>query len=182
MTPEKYNDIREAYIEHITDLITDMGGLYPHVTVFADQKDPKEGEEDKPAIIHIPIPEELIDTDEGKEQFVEGILPDVFATLKEKFIPYGVAWSSEAWMRVIDKTDKIPDNYKDLPIKKEIIIITLETSTKEEIIIYEIKRSGKQVNQFGDFIDKVELILQPEMSAPNSMGGRFSGLFKKFKD
>jgi hypothetical protein len=182
MTQEKYEDIREAYIEHITDLITDMGGLYPHVTVFADQKDPKEGDEDKPAIIHIPIPEQLTETDEGKEQFIEEILPDVFTTLKEQFIPYGVAWSSEAWMRVIGKDDIIPENYKDIPIKKEIIIITLETSTKEEVIIYEIKRDGKQVNQFGDFIDKVELILQPDMSAPTSMGGRFSGLFKKFND
>jgi hypothetical protein len=182
MTPEKYEDIREAYIEHITDLIADMGALYPHVTVFADQIDPKEGDEDKPAIIHIPIPEQLTETDEGKEQFVEEILPDVFATLKKQFVPYAVAWSSEAWMRVIGKTDKIPDNYKDIPIKKEVIIITLETSDKEEVIIYEIKRDGKQVNQFGDFIDKVELIPQPDMAAPTSLGGRFSGLFKKFND
>jgi len=182
MTPEKYEDIREAYIEHITDLITDMGALYPHVTVFAEQKDPKEGDEDKPAIIHIPIPEQLTESDEGKETFVEEILPDVFTTLKEQFIPYAVAWSSEAWMRVIDKTDKIPDNYKDIPIKKEVIIITLETSKKEEIIIYEIKRDGKQVNQFGNFVDRIELILQPNMAVPTSIGGRFSGLFKKFND
>lgn len=185
MTPEKYEDIKKAYIEYITDLMTDMGSLYPHVTVFADQKKPKNEDEKKPAIIHIPIPEQLIDTDEGKETFVSEILPEVFKKLKEDFIPSGVAWASEAWMRIIEKHDEMPENYKDIPISKEVIILTIDTATdeNEELFIYEVKRDGKQVNQFGDFVDKVELILQPELSKGyDRMKGRFSKLFKKFNN
>jgi hypothetical protein len=181
MKNSQYEELKEEYIKHLVDVISETGGLFPHITIFADVLNPKEDEKDKPAIIHIPIPDKFMKDDESKDEFIDQIIPDIFKDLKKKFNPHGVAWSSEGWMRQLEKGDKMPDNYKNLPIKKEVIIVTLGTKEKEEAIIYEVKREGKQVNQSGDLVDIVKLD-KLDADQPDSVGGRFSGLFKKFKD
>lgn len=181
MTPEQYQEVKDAYIEHLIDVIAETGGLFPHITIFADVLKPKEGEENKPAIIHIPIPDNFMKDDESKDEFIDEIIPDIFKDLKKEFEPHGVAWSSEGWLRHIEKGGKIPDNYKNLPIKKEVVIVTLGTQDKEEALIYEIKRQGKQVNSDGNLVDIVKLE-KLDGDQPESVGGRFSGLFKKFNN
>lgn len=181
MTPEKFTEVKEAYIEHLIDVISETGGLFPHITIFADVIEPKEGEEDKPAIIHIPIPNKFMKNDDTKDEFIDEIIPDIFRDLKKDFKPHAVAWSSEAWLRQIEKGEKMPDNYKNLPVKKEVIIVTLGTENEEEIILYEVKREGKQVNADGNLSDIVKLN-KIEEDQPQSVGGRFSGLFKKFNN
>jgi hypothetical protein len=184
MTDEQFIELKQDYIDHIKRYVVEEGGIFPHISVFADSKNPKIEEEKKPAIIHIPIPDEFMN-DEGKETFLKEIVPMVFSKIKEKFIPYGVGWASEAWMRTIEKGsdfDIDKDDYKKLPIKKEIVIITVETEDSKDALIYDINREGKQINSDGELVDKVSLVLNEDMKNPDGLDGRFSGLLKKFKD
>jgi hypothetical protein len=183
MTDEQYTLLKEEYVSHIKSYVTSQGGLFPHLSIFADVKKPEKGEEDKPALIHIPIPDEYMEDDESKESFIKDVVPDLFSSIKKEFIPYGVAWAAEAWMRVADKKfDADKDDYKKLPIRKEVIIITIESLNLEEAFLYEIKREGKQVNGDGELTDAISLISIEGMDKPDGLGGRFSGLFKKFKN
>jgi hypothetical protein len=181
MTPEKFIEIKEMYQEHLLDVISSTGGLFPHLTIFADLKDPLKDENDLPAIIHLPIPDKYMKDETTKDKFIDDVLPDIAKKVKKEFIVHGVAWASEAWMRVIEKDQKVPDNWKEIPIKKEIVIVTIETDGQKEAIIYEIKRNGKQVNSDGELVDNVTLE-KLEDEQPSSVGGRFSGLLKTFKD
>jgi len=183
MTKEKYLTLQEDYIEHILEYVKDSGSLFPHISVFADIVTPKEDEKDKPALIHIPIDDKFMENEETKEKFVNDILPDVFKSLKKKFIPAGVAWASEAWMRTAGADFDIDkDDWKSIKAKKEIIIITIESDFGDTCFMYEIKRTGSQVNSDGELVNIVDLVKLDELSTPDSIGGRFSGLFKKFKD
>ena len=38
MTDEQYEQLKKDYIDHIKEYVTDNGGLFPHLTVFADIK------------------------------------------------------------------------------------------------------------------------------------------------
>ncbi len=52
----------------------------------------------------------------------------------------------------------------------------------KKVIIYEIKRKGKQINPDGNLVDIVELEILEDMANPTEMDGRFSGLLKKFNN
>jgi hypothetical protein len=175
MTEEDFKDLRETYIDHIQQYMKDVGNLFPHITVFADVKDAKEDE--KPAIIHIPIPTEYMETDELKDKFLEQVLPGVFKKVKEEFIPTGVAWGAEAWVRIVDKNTTLKD-YKKSPVEKEVVFISIETKDKHETLIYNIERNGKQVHADGSITDIIELTEAKESGMPRSAQGRFTELFK----
>ncbi len=177
MTKEHFETLKEEYIEHITEYVKDTGGLFPHISIFAEHKDKSDT---KPALIHVPISDEFMETDKGKDLFVDEMLPMVAKKVVEDFKVYAIAWSSEAWMRMADKDDDITD-WKALPIKKEVIFITIETlDEKTDSVMYEINRKGQQVNSDGELTDHIELT-KSEMSGLGSVGGRFSGLLKHFK-
>lgn len=184
MKNKLFEELKEEYITHITNMIKDMGGIQPHITIFADQLDTSE--EDKPAIIHMFIPGEYIDTDKGKDEFVNKMLPEVAKKVKQDFKPQAIGWASEAWMRTAEKGSNFDidkDDYKQLPIKDEVVFITVEDAEHQEIVVYKIKREGSQVNQFGDLVDKIELEPMENLTkTADSVAGRFSGLFKHFKD
>jgi len=114
------------------------------------------------------------------------VLPKVFKELKKRFIPHGIAWAAEAWMRVADKNfNSSKDDWKSIPIRKEVIMISIESEDGNEFFMYEIKRSGKQVNSDGEFVDIVELERFDDeviKKSPEQITGRFTGLFKKFKN
>jgi hypothetical protein len=183
MTKEKYFDLQEDYIQHIMDYVKESGNLFPHISIFADIIEPKDEEIDKPALIHIPIEDKFMEDGDTKDEFINDIIPDVFKSLKQRFIPVGVAWASEAWMRTADKnSDPEKKEWKGLSPKKEIIIISIESEFGDNCFMYEIKRLGIQVNSDGELTDSIELEKLEDLSSPDSVGGRFSGLFKKFKD
>lgn len=186
MTKEEYSDLQEDYVQHILDYVKDHGSLFPHISIFADIINPKEEEMGKPALIHIPIDDEYMESEEKKDLFVDEILPTAFEELKKKFTPYGVAWAAEAWLRVADKDfNSSKDNWKAIPIKKEVIMISIESENGNEFFIYEIRRLGKQVNNHGDLVDIVELERFDNdfnKQSSSNLAGRFTGLFKKFKD
>lgn len=181
MTDEQYQELKKEYIEHIEDTVNSNGGLFPHVSIFADQRNPDE-DNDKPALIHIPIPDEYMVDDDAKDKFVSKVMPRIFKEVKKEFIPYAVIWASEAWLRIIEKGEEEPEDYRSIPIKKEVIIITIGTKDTEQVKLYSIKRKGKQINLHGDMVDIVELESMEEMCQPSTFDGKFTHLFDKFKD
>ena len=172
MTQDDFKDLKETYIQHIQQYIKDVGNLFPHITVFADIKDAKE--DDKPAIIHIPIPEEFMETDDLKDKFLEEVLPGVFKAVKAEFIPIGVAWGAEAWV----SKDSVVEDYKKLPIEKEVIFISIETKDNHETLVYDIERNGKQVHSDGSITDIIQLTEAKESGMSSGATGRFTELFK----
>lgn len=174
MTEEQFEETKEIYINHLKEYMNQTGGLFPHLTIFAEHIE--EGEEDKPAIIHIPVPDEFMKSDDSKDKFVDNIMPEILVEVKKKFIPNGIAWASEAWMRIADKDFNI-ENYKSLP-KQEVLFISIETENKCETVIYKMIRSGIQVNSQGDLTEKIEL-KEMHNDKPSNIEGRFAGLYKK---
>lgn len=175
ITMEKFDQLKADYLEMIVQGTKDAGGLPPHFTIFATNKD----EEKTQAIIHVPIPDSLL-TEQGKESFVTSMLPQISKKVKEKFTVFAVAWASEAWLRTADKDAKIDDNWKDLPIKKEVIIVHIESIIKKECNIYEMIRNGHKVDEDGNLIDNISLTLLPDMDAMAHASGRFTDLLKSF--
>lgn len=171
--------VMETYIDHIKKYVSQTGGLFPHVTVFANSIEKEEEKETNLSIIHIPIPDEFM-SDSGKDTFVDEVMPEVYKEIKKKFVPFGIAWASEAWLREADPNfDVTKENWKKLPIRKEVVFITIEDENLCKTQVYELKRVGKQVSGDGDLVDKVELEILQDLVNPIKTEGRFSGLYKK---
>ena len=120
----------------------------------------------------------------SKDKFIDQVFPTICNQVKEKFEPLAVTWASEAWIRSVKKEDveTVKEfNWKNLPIEKEALIISIETETQKEVIFFEIKREGKQITDDGSIVDKI--ILEPisDLLLPDQVGGRFSNLFLKLK-
>ena len=178
MTTEQFIEMKEEYLDNMKSMLLESGNLSATITIIGEQK-----EDLLSSIVHIPLPDEIINSDQGKQMFVDKMIPEISKKINQKFNVHAVAWASEAWMREAHVDDYNPDkdNYKDIPIKKEILIITIDTKTNAESYVYEIVRMSIAPN--GDLIDKVDLVEMPELS--KTMGtneGRFSGLYKKFTD
>jgi hypothetical protein len=181
MTEEQYIELKDRYLTNIKKYMTEEGGLFSHISVFAEKIEHDENDdESKHAIIHIPLPEKIANSDAGKELFVTKILPEIANTLKEEFTATGVAWASEAWLRSSHIDDKQPENWKDMPIKKEVLMVSMESAYGNETSVYEIVRNGMKVTEDG-LSDSIELIKDEELSGENlKFEGRFTGLYKKF--
>jgi hypothetical protein len=175
MKVKHYETLKKEYIGHIADYVKEAGGLFPHISIFAEPKDKKDT---KPALIHVPIPDDYMQNEEGKDEFLDEVLPGIAKKVNQMFDVYAIAWSSEAWMRVADKESDVQD-YKSLA-KKEVIFISIESIDKSECVMYNIKRFGKQINSDGDLVDTIKLT-KSRMSGQQNIGGRFSGLLKHFK-
>ena len=185
MTNEEFEELKVSYIKNIKRYMVEAGGLFSHLSIFGEHKEPEEGLP-ATAIIHVPIDPRFLKSDKTKDVFVDEVVPELAKVINERFIIKGVGWASEAWLRTADKDQSIK-NWKDLPIKKEVLIVTIETEFKNDMTIYDIKRDGKDVTLDGDIIDHIELIEQEDMKDLNNTGatkeqsGRFTGLYKKFK-
>ena len=67
-----------------------------------------------------------------------------------------------------------------MPIKKEVLMVSMESAFGNETSVYEIVRSGMKVTEEG-LSDTIELIKDEELSGENlNFEGRFTGLYKKF--
>lgn len=185
MTNEEFEELKTSYIENIKKYMVDSGGLFSHLSIFGEHKEPEDGQP-VTAIIHVPIDPRFLKSDQTKDVFIDEVVPELAKVINEKFFIKGVGWASEAWLRTASK-DQTITNWKDLPIKKEVLIVTIETEFKDDMIIYDINRTGKDVTSDGDIIDHIELIEQEDMKNLNASSGkkeqtgRFTGLYKKFK-
>lgn len=176
MTQEQFIEIKDEYLQNMKEMLLETGNIQPTVTIIADHL-----EENKPAIVHIPLPEKIANSDSGKQMFVDKMIPEIAVKVKERFKVHAVAWAAEAWMREAPNNKYNPevDDYKKIPIKKEILILTVETADSNDCFVYEIIRMS--VAPDGSIVEDIELREMPEMSQSYaSMEGRFSGLFKKF--
>ena len=178
MTKQTFKDIKKEYIQSLKDYILEEGGIFPHLTFFGEKLD----EIDCPAsIISVPLSSDFVESDKAKDLFIKDVFPKLCKTLKVKFNIVGVAWSSEAWMRVANKQEEIED-YTSIPVKEEVLIINIESEFENNLEIYTIKRKGLQVTQDGEMSEKVQLIKkQGTSSMIPSMKGRFAGLYEKLK-
>lgn len=171
--------IINEYVKKVSNYLQEEGSVFTHITIFADKLDKTEDEE-KINIIHIPLPPELLKSDEGKETMIKQIFPQISEELHKKFRPYGVAFTTEAWVRVADKEQEIPKNWKDLPISKEVLMINFEFEDYKQSHISVINRLGKQVNSDGNYIDRIELEDYRDLKEGESLSGRFSNLYDIF--
>lgn len=183
MTSPDYEEIREIFIEQAKHFIENAGQMIAHITVYANHKNIENNDDSgKPSIIHIPIPPDSLKSEESKDEFIHDIMPGVAKEIRKKFDTQAVGWASEAWLRTAHKDDPDLDNWKDMPIKKEVLILILEAEGKSECIVYEMKRNGQKVNSDGDLIDDIQLEELKEMTgAGGEMAGRFFGLYKLIK-
>lgn len=177
MTTEQIQELKEAYINNIKGYIKDEGGIFPHLTLFAT---PIDNPEEK-SVIHIPIPDQFLKSEENKDRFIQDIFPQIAKKIQERFVTAGIAWASEAWVRTVSKDEEVPENWQDLPIEKEVLFINIDFGNGEESLMFEIKRQGKQVNENGQLVDHVELIQESSLSGNSQTSGRLSGLLSKFK-
>lgn len=178
MTTEQFIEIKDEYFQNMKEMLLETGNIQPTITIIADHI-----EENKPAIVHIPLPGKIANSDSGKQMFVDKMIPEIAVKLGERFNIHAVAWASEAWMREasIDEFTPVVDDYKKLPIKKEILIITIDTGDKTESHVYEIIRMS--VAPDGSFVEDIELVEMPELSNQFAeQGGRFGNLYKKFTE
>jgi len=184
MTQEDYIEIKDMFLDHVKGFMNNTGGMQPHITVFAKHR-LEEGNDmsEKDSIIHIPIPAEYFNSEDKKDEFMEDVMPEISKKIKSKFVAQAVCWASEAWMRVASSKHKLL-NYKKIPVKKEVLIVTLESEAHNDCILFEIIRKGKKVNEDGDMVDDVDLIEMEDLSTtmPNGkLSGRFSGLYDMVK-
>lgn len=181
MTTEEYNSIKKGYLELVTKIMTESGSMMSSFTVLGIQKD-----DGKNAIVHVPIEPKFLKTEEAKEDFMNEVVPEIAKEIRERFDIKAVAWASEAWLRTADaKTttrEQLRQDWKSLPIKKEVLIITIESEDRNDIFISEIVRKGKQVNEDGELTDIIELVDLPEYNQEGMQAGegRFTDLYKKF--
>lgn len=181
MTKEEYSSLKENYIDHLTDMMSEIGSIPAHITVFADHINTKDSK--KPALVHIFIPPHYMESEDSKDRFVNEELPPAFKAMKQKFKPYCITWAAEAWVRMAGADfDVDKQNWKAIPIKKEVVIVSMETEDTTETIIYNIHRNGKQVTKDGDLVDSVTLEKDEDLNQGRAVGGRFTGLFRTFKN
>jgi hypothetical protein len=181
MTEEEFKILKEDYLELITKMITESGGLSPSFTILGTHRP-----DGKSAICLVPIDSKYMKDEASKDQFIDKMVPEIAEKVRERIDIHAIGWASEAWMRVADaKTvdpDKGIDDWKSIPIKAEILIVSIDSEEHKETLIKEIVRKGKQVNEDGHLIDLIELIDIPgyEDKPMHAATGRFTDLYKKF--
>lgn len=175
MNKTKFIELKKDYINFVKKYTVEEGGMFAHISVFGEDED------NIPSLVHIPVPDEYMRNDNEKDKFVEKILPKLSEILCKRFDIYGIAWSSEAWIRVASTKEEVED-YKSLPIKEEVLMISIESDFENEFNVYKIKRKGSQVTTSGDLVDNIQLVKDRELSKINPKSeGRFVGLLNKIK-
>ena len=174
MTKEEFKEIKDYYIESTKETLLKNGNLEPVITIMGNLKD-----NNAPCALQIVLPEEVVNSDENKQLFVDEGIPKLAAEVNQKFIIKAVGWSSEAWLREIPIDDYKPEDYKKIPIKREILIITIDMVDGSEAYAYEIVRMSVSPN--GDLVENIELVeLENISTSISNSNGRFNDLYKKF--
>jgi hypothetical protein len=169
---EKIENFKKENNENMARLIAASGGLPPVCTLFVEHQ----GEN---KVIVAPVPADALENTKNKERFIS-IMPKFFKALEEdgnKIICF--SYSCEAWLRAVDKDDKIPDNLEDLS-KIEVVITSYETADSSVMEVSNIVRNGKIVDRDGELIDCITLEKNEELKDGAELGGRFSNMFTNY--
>jgi hypothetical protein len=190
---ELIDKLKNDYVNFVKDTIQEMGELYPSFTIFCELKEKLDEETDEKALgmVHIPIPSSFMEDGDSKDELIAEVLPKIFKEIKKKFIPYALAWSSEVWVKKVSK-DEAKTQEEAFKIaqekvnKEEAVFINIQSTYDNEVLVYHIERNGKQINNEGDLVDKIDLIPSTDfgegLASNKAVGGRFSGLFNKLND
>ena len=177
MNNKEYIKLKEDYYNMVTSIVREKGGLSPSITVIGvDKKDGKN------AILYIGIEPEYMKDEESKDKFVDITIPKISERIREDFEIKAVVWASEAWLRELSKSATEIGEWKAVPIKKEVLIIVINSEKENETVVKEIVRKGKQVNAEGQLTDTIELVDIPEYNSGIVGEGRFTNLYKKFTE
>lgn len=181
MTPEEFKELKNGYLELVTKLLTDSGSLTPAFTILGKHKP-----DGRHAICLVPIKSKFMKDEKSKDYFIDMVVPDIAAEIQKTIDIHAIGWAAEAWMRVADaKTvnpDKPMENWKSIPIKAEVLIVSIDSEDFKETTIKEIVRKGKQVNEDGQLVDSIQLVDMPGYTdiPPHASTGRFTDLYKMF--
>jgi hypothetical protein len=63
-----------------------------------------------------------------------------------------------------------------------VVFISIETKDKQDTLVYNIERNGKQVNSDGSITDIIQLTKAEESGDASNISGRFTGLFKMLEN
>jgi hypothetical protein len=186
--PEQINKLKDDYVNFVKETIQETGELYPSFTIFCQLKEVIDEETGDKALgmVHIPVPTKFMENGETKDELVTSVLPKIFKEIKQKFIPYALAWSSEVWVKKVSK-DEANSEEEALKIaqskvnREEAVFINVQSENDNEVLVFTIQRNGKQINNDGDLVDKIDLIASDEfgdqLASNKQIGGRFSNLF-----
>lgn len=176
-------DFKVETLNLIHKLTAKTGGLPPVIVVLV--KNLKKAEDKgKTGAIVCPIPPEYFDNEESKHELAQKILPKVFKELENQGLELlCCSWSSEAWVRKVDKKQEIEGNWRDLP-KKEAIVTIFETAEGDSNVeIHYMHREGKISDENGELIDCIRLEKQEsddEDTSSKTSGGIFSNVFSNY--
>ena len=177
MKNEDLMSIKERYTNSLIEATMATGHLVPHISLFGhEKKNPEELH-----MLNMPFPEEMMSDDVLKDTFMKTIFPEFAKHICETYEILAVSWVSEAWLR--EKMGDMPVDYKDIPIKKEVIILTFETKDVFYCQTYDVLRKGKKVTSEGDLIDNVQLTKSLDFENKDHesvVEGRFTHLLKYF--
>lgn len=173
-------EFKESLQSFISHIITEQGSLPPVGAVLLHDKST-----DNMELGFIPVPTELMNSQEGKDTLAESVFPSVFTTMEhgnfKEIFAFGFA--SEIWIRETPKP-VMEDNWKDLP-KREGVMIHIETKDLSDVIIKVIKRDGNVVTPEGKMIDNIILEDHPGYkglinATTSSSEGRFSHILRNY--
>jgi hypothetical protein len=177
LTKEEFDELKKGHLDIVERYMAEEGNIFSHLTIFGKQLS-----DGSTSIINVPIPSEFLQSESTKDKFTDIIVPKLGADLSKRFDILGVLWTAEAWVRVADKGDNhknVIDNWKEIPVKKEVVIITVDSDFGQESIVYNIVRDNMSVGLDG-LNQSVKLELDEQLCAEGiSVGGRFTGLYKK---
>jgi hypothetical protein len=188
MNDQTLKELKEEYLKHIQNFVNDNGSLFAHVTVFADKIPSDDNSDISESIIHIPVPGEYLQSDEAKDYFVDYLLPQILRKIKKEFVPAAIGWAAEATLRQADANfDITKENWRKIPVTKDVIMISIETKNNTSTYLYEIKKleddeiSQIAVNKYGEISKRIELIdiTSDHHDSMKQIGGRFSNLYNK---
>jgi hypothetical protein len=181
-------EIKQDYLkrhrETLTELITKTQ-IDPFIHIVARE----EGQE-KPIIYHIEVP---ASTDMQKELFARHAIPQLKEDLKKQKVDIiFVTFTTESWVRKMDKDEPVPENWKEIPPDEAVCIFYSDAET-ESLEFYDIIRDEYEVDENGNLIEKafevdaegnlnkkVEMKYNEEMSTGGiNFAGTFSNLYKQ---
>ena len=84
MTNEEFEELKTSYIENIKKYMVDSGGLFSHLSIFGEHKEPEDGQP-VTAIIHVPIDPRFLKSDQSKDVFVDEVVPELAKVINDNF-------------------------------------------------------------------------------------------------
>lgn len=175
---EKIQKFKEDVIQRVNEEAIENIFVHPQIEILCDSQN-----DEKPTIAIIPIPNELLESDETKDILADNIIPNIIKEIiKDGLEPLCLAMITEGWSYHIETKEGRPitregwEAAKARAEKKEMVIISFDEKETSESRLF-IKKGTKK-NEAGEYIEQVWLE-EDSRGLPDASEGRFIGLLKK---